>query len=208
MASDLSFIIPGIIFGLRSGLTPGPLLTLVISETLKHGIKEGLKIAIAPLLSDLPIVLITITVLSYLSDIRPVLGVISLLGGAFLVYLAYEGLSFRGADINSMDVAPQSVKKGVITNFLNPSPYLFWFSIGAPTVVKAMDLGLVSASLFIICFYVMLVGSKIAVAFAAGKSRNFLNSEYYLNTIRLLGIVMLIFALIFIKNGLKYLGLI
>ena len=84
MKNDLSFIIPGIIFGLSSGMSPGPLLTLVISETLKHGIKEGVKIAIAPLLSDLPIVLVTITLLSYLSDIRPVIGVISLMGGAFL----------------------------------------------------------------------------------------------------------------------------
>jgi threonine/homoserine/homoserine lactone efflux protein len=208
MVNEISFIIPGIIFGLSSGLSPGPLLTLVISETLKHGFKEGVKIAIAPLLSDLPIVLVTITVLSYLSDIQPVLGVISLLGGAFLVYLAYEGLSFKGADIDSMDVAPQSVKKGVITNFLNPSPYLFWFSIGAPTVVKAMDFGFASASLFIICFYVTLVGSKVMVALAVGRSRNFLNSEYYLYTIRSLGIVMLIFALLFIKNGIKYLGLI
>ena len=208
MASKISFIIPGIIFGLSSGLTPGPLLTLVLSETLKHGIKEGVKISIAPLISDLPIVLVTITILSYLSDIQPALGVISMLGGLFLMYLAFEGISFRSTDINSVDVAPQSVKKGVITNFLNPSPYLFWFSIGAPTVVKAMDFGLASALLFIACFYVSLVGSKVMLTCVTARSRHFLNSEYYLYTIRLLGIVMLVFALLFIKNGIKYLKLI
>ena len=206
MTSGLSFLIPGIIFGLSSGLTPGPLLTLVISETLKHGIKEGVKISIAPLLSDLPIVLVTITVLSYLSDIRPALGVISLLGGGFLVYLAFEGLSFKGADMDSVSMAPQSVKKGVITNFLNPSPYLFWFSIGAPTVVKAYDSDLMTASLFIVSFYVTLVGSKVIVALVTGRSRHFLKSKYYLYGIRLLGMVMLLFALLFIRNGFKYLG--
>jgi threonine/homoserine/homoserine lactone efflux protein len=208
MASEISFIIPGIIFGLSSGLSPGPLLTLVISETLKHGIKEGVKISIAPLISDLPIVFVTITILSYLSDIQPALGVISILGGLFLIYLAFEGISFRNADIDSIDITPQSIKKGVITNFLNPSPYLFWFSIGAPTVVKAMNFSLASASLFIVCFYITLVGSKVMLAILTGRSRHFLNSEYYLYTIRLLGIILLIFALIFIQNGLKYFGLI
>jgi threonine/homoserine/homoserine lactone efflux protein len=206
MAGKISFILTGIIFGLSGGLTPGPLLTLVISETLKHGIKEGVKISIAPLLSDLPIVLVTITVLSYLSDIQPALGVISMLGGGFLAYLAFEELSFRGADMDSVNMPPQSVKKGVITNFLNPSPYLFWFSIGAPTVVKAIDFGLTSVSLFIFSFYITLVGSKVIVAFVTGRSRHFLKSKYYLYSIRLLGMVMLLFALLFIRNGIKYLG--
>ena len=36
----------GIVFGLAAGLSPGPLITLVVSETLKNGKKEGIKVAI------------------------------------------------------------------------------------------------------------------------------------------------------------------
>jgi len=205
MAAEFTFLISGIIFGLSSGLIPGPLLTLVISETLKHGIREGIKISIVPLLSDLPIVLVTILILTRLSDIRPALGIISILGTIFLFYLAIESLSFKGSDIDT-EVKPQSVKKGLITNLLNPSPYIFWFSIGAPTVVKAMDIGLLSASLFILSFYFSLVGSKIMVAFVTGKSRNFLKSRNFIYTIRVLGLVLLIFAALFLKNALGYLG--
>jgi threonine/homoserine/homoserine lactone efflux protein len=205
MAAEFTFLISGIIFGLSSGLIPGPLLTLVISETLKHGIREGIKISIVPLLSDLPIVLVTILILTRLSDIRPALGIISILGTIFLFFLAIESLSFKGSDIDT-EVKPQSVKKGLITNLLNPSPYIFWFSIGAPTVVKAMDIGLLSASLFILSFYFSLVGSKIMVAFVTGKSRNFLKSRNFIYTIRVLGLVLLIFAALFLKNALGYLG--
>jgi len=105
---EFTFLISGIIFGLSSGLIPGPLFTLVISETLKHGIREGIKISIAPLLSDLPIVLVTILILTRLSDIRPVLGIISILGTIFLFYLAVESLSFKGSDIDA-ETKPQSV---------------------------------------------------------------------------------------------------
>jgi threonine/homoserine/homoserine lactone efflux protein len=203
---EFTFLISGVVFGLSSGLIPGPLLTLVISETLKHGIREGIKISIVTLLSDLPIVLVTILILPRLSDIRPALGIISILGTIFLFYLAFESLSFRGSDIDS-EAKPQSVKKGLITNLLNPNPYIFWLSIGAPTVVKAMDIGLLSASLFIFSFYFSLVGSKILVAFVTGRSRHFLKSGNFIYTIRALGLVLLIFAALFLKNALGYFDL-
>jgi threonine/homoserine/homoserine lactone efflux protein len=205
MAAEFTFLISGVVFGLSSGLIPGPLLTLVISETLKHGIREGIKISIVPLLSDLPIVLVTILILTRLSDIRPALGIISILGTIFLFYLAIESLSFRGSDIDA-EAKPQSVKKGLVTNLLNPNPYIFWLSIGAPTVVKAMDIGLLSASLFIFSFYFSLVGSKIIVAFVTGRSRHFLKSGNFIYMIRALGLVLLIFAALFLKNALGYFG--
>jgi threonine/homoserine/homoserine lactone efflux protein len=37
-----------VVFGLSAGLSPGPLLTLVIAETLKRGIAAGIRIAVAP----------------------------------------------------------------------------------------------------------------------------------------------------------------
>ena len=202
---EFTFLISGVVFGLSSGLIPGPLLTLVITETLKHGIREGIKISIVPLLSDLPIVLVTILILTRLSDIRPALGIISILGTIFLFYLAIESLSFRGSEIDA-EAKPQSVKKGVITNLLNPNPYIFWLSIGAPTVVKSMDIGLLSASLFIFFFYFSLVGSKIMIAFVTGRSRHFLKSRNFIYTIRALGLVLLIFAALFLKNALGYFG--
>ena len=205
MPHETPFLILGIIFGISSGLIPGPLLTLVISETLKHGIREGIKVSIVPLLSDLPIVLVTILILTRLSDIRPALGIISILGSIFLVYLAIESLSFKGSDIDT-ETKPQSLKKGLITNLLNPNPYIFWLSIGAPTVVKAMDIGLLSASLFILSFYFSLVGSEIMVAFVTGRSRYFLKSRNFIYTIRALGLVLLIFAALFFKNALGYFG--
>jgi threonine/homoserine/homoserine lactone efflux protein len=208
MAPGITFLFSGVVFGLSGGLTPGPLLTLVISETLKHDIKEGIKVAIAPLLTDLPIVLITIVVLSRLENILPLLGAVSLLGSAFLSYLAYESISFKGVDIDLEKERPQSMRKGVIVNFLNPSPYMFWFTIGAPLVLKALNIGVFSAFLFVLGFYVFLVGSKVVVAVVVGKSRFFLKSRNYIYTVRFLGIILLVFAGLFLKDSLELFGVI
>ncbi len=208
MAPEITFLVSGVVFGLSGGLSPGPLLTLVISETLIHGAREGVKVSIAPLLTDLPIVLFTLVILSRLADILPLLGVISLLGGVFLLYLSYESLSFKGVEIYVEQIKPQSIKKGVTVNFLNPSPYMFWFTIGAPLVLKAFNISLLAAILFILCFYLFLVGSKVLVAIVVGRSRFFLKSRNYIYTVRFLGIILLVFAIFFFRDSLRFFGII
>jgi len=56
----LNFLTIGTLLGLSAGLAPGPLLTLVISETLQHDIKSGVKVALAPFITDLPIIILTV----------------------------------------------------------------------------------------------------------------------------------------------------
>jgi threonine/homoserine/homoserine lactone efflux protein len=208
MPAEITYLSLGVVFGLSGGLSPGPLLTLVISETLKHGAKEGVKVSIAPLLTDLPIVLVTILILSQLAEVMPLLGLVSLMGGVFLFYLGYESLSFKGGDIEVEQIEPQSIRKGVIVNFLNPSPYMFWFTIGAPVVLKALKVGPLSAFLFIVGFYLFLVGSKVLVAIVVGRSRFFLKSRYYIYTVKFLGIILLVFALVFLRDSLRFFDII
>ena len=37
-----------VVYGLSAGFSPGPLLALVISQTLRYGIREGVKAAWRP----------------------------------------------------------------------------------------------------------------------------------------------------------------
>ena len=80
----LPFITTGAILGPAAGIAPGPLLALVISETMEHGVRAGVKVALAPILKDLPIIIITIFILAKLSSFHSVLGVISILGAFFI----------------------------------------------------------------------------------------------------------------------------
>lgn len=202
MTNSLTYITSAFLLGL-SGLIPGPLLTLVISETLKRGTKEGIKVAVSPLITDLPIILVTILVMSRIANIDYLLGIISFGGSIFLIYLAFESFLFRG--INRVAVDQTSViKKGIIANLLNPSPYFFWFTIGAPTILKAYNEGFIYAGLFLIIFYSVLIGSKVVVAAVTGKSKQFLSSRFYLYLIRFLGVVLFLFAIYFIKSGISY----
>ena len=85
----IALVSAGLVYGLSAGFSPGPLMALVISQTLKHGIREGVKVAVAPLITDLPIILVSLLVLTRLTDFKTALGVISIIGGIFVAYLAY-----------------------------------------------------------------------------------------------------------------------
>jgi threonine/homoserine/homoserine lactone efflux protein len=208
MVESIPFLISGILFGLVAGIFPGPLLTLVISETVKHNRKEGMIVACAPILTDLPIVLLSIFVLSKLANFNLILGILSILGASFIIYLAYESITMKGIELNLQKIKAQSLRRGVITNFLSPNPYLFWITVGAPTVLKGYKISLLSSLLFILGFYLFLVGSKIMVVLLVDKSKSFLKSNTYVYIIRALGLMLFIFSAIYIKDGLKYFGII
>jgi threonine/homoserine/homoserine lactone efflux protein len=202
------FLTAGIALGLSAGFSPGPLTTLVISQTLQHGTREGVKVALAPFITDAPIVALSIFILAGLRNLETALGLISLFGGGFLVYLAYQ--SFRTAGINVEDAAkaPRSLGKGVMVNFFSPNPYLFWISVGAPTTVDAWSHGELRAVGFLAGFYACLVAAKMTIAVIAGKSRRLLTGPAYNMVMNILGGVLLLFALFLFREGLKYLGVI
>ena len=61
-----------------------------------------------------------------------------------------------------------------------------------------------AAALFIVPFYALLVGAKCVVAVIAGRSRRFLQSRYYVYTVRGLGLVLCLFGLMFARDAWFY----
>jgi len=207
MSQTITYLTMGAVFGLTAGISPGPLLTLVISETLRHNKTEGVKIALAPLITDIPIVLLSIFFLSKMSSSEIILGIISILGGIFIAYLGYDSIKSRGMDIDIQKLKPRSIRKGIIVNVLSPHPYIFWLMVGAPIIIKAYRNSPVTAFAFILAFYVLLVGSKISIALVVDRSKSFLKNKLFIWTLRILGLVLILFAILLIKEGMNYLGL-
>ena len=202
----IDFLTIGGLLGLGAGLSPGPLLTLVITETLRHGVKGGVKVALAPIVTDLPIILGAFFLLWRWADLNGLLGMMSLLGGLFVLYLAVDSFRAPGAAPFAGTGPPRSLLKGVLANALNPHPYLFWITVGAPLMLKALNLGVPALIAFLGAFYACLLGAKILLAFLVGRSRRFLAGRVYLYTLRGLGLLLGGLALFLFRDGLKLLG--
>ncbi len=203
----IHFLTIGVVLGLSAGLAPGPLLTLVISETILHDIRAGIRVALAPLVTDPPIILLTVFILSKLSNFHGILGVISLVGGFVVLGMGIKGLKSKGLEFNIQKTRPRSLLKGILVNFLSPHPYLFWLSVGAPTMTRANELHIFAAAAFVISFYVLLSGSKIVLAVLVGKSKTILKGRVYIYTMKFLGLALCALAVFLFKDGLDLLGI-
>ena len=203
----LSFLVYGAVLGFSAGVSPGPLLTLVISQTLQHGTREGIRVATVPLLTDAPIICLGLLLFSKLGNPDFILGIVSFIGSAFVGYLGVTSLRQQPVELDLEQEVPRSFLKGTLANVLSPHPYLFWFSVGVPTTLKAYSLSSLSAVGFIVLFYVCLVGAKVIIALTVGRTRHFLTGSKYLWTMRCLGGLLLGFALILLYDGLSLTGL-
>jgi threonine/homoserine/homoserine lactone efflux protein len=201
----ISALTTGILFGLSSGLAPGPLLALVLTQTLKHDAKEGMKVAVAPLLTDLPVILVSVFILTRFLTYRSILGGISLVGGLYVLYLAYESVKTKPLNLPVSETEPHSFRKGWLVNTLSPHPYLFWITVGAPFILKSGEQGLLPPVMFVLFFFVSLVGSKMLLALLIGKSRSFLTHSTYLWVMRGLGVMLALFGIFLLRDGLTFL---
>ena len=203
----LDYLFTGSFLGLVAGISPGPLLVLVISETLRHGMNQGIKVALAPMVTDVPIVLLALMILQKLSHFQIILGCISIIGALFILYLGWENVRTGDVKINPQAENPKSFQKGIMINALSPHPYLFWITVGAPLTVKANQISSWNAWSFIISFYILLVGSKILLAILVGKSSGFLSGRSYLYTLRILGGLLVLFSFLLFWDGLRNLNI-
>jgi len=197
--------ISGFILGLTAGIAPGPLLALVISQTLSYGIKEGVKVALAPLITDTPIIITTFLIGTRFTADSPVLGLLSIAGAGYICYLAWESLTIKPVVQSDPERRPHSLLKGVLANLLNPHPYLFWITVGTPLLIQSWAIKPVNTVLWLFGFYAMLVGSKIILSLLVGHWRKLLQGKLYLWINRCLGLVLLFFAATLAKDGLHLL---
>jgi len=203
----MAFLSAGALLGFSAGFSPGPLFALVLAQTLQHGIREGCKVALAPLVTDLPLIILSVLLLRQLEDFKQFLGCISLLGALYLLQMAYGTFRCGPSESSFEGSAPQSLGRGMLVNALSPHPYLFWFSVGAPTILKGVNGGDPwAAPAFVLGFLGCLVGAKMILAVLVGKSRRFMAGNIYLTIMRLLGLMLFLFSFLLAKEACSLFG--
>ena len=80
------YLLQGLGYGGAAAAQPGPFQAYLLSQTLKNGLGSTLVAALAPLMSDGPIVLLVLLVLTQMPDWF--VAALRFAGGFFLLYLA------------------------------------------------------------------------------------------------------------------------
>jgi threonine/homoserine/homoserine lactone efflux protein len=172
----------GLSIGLAAGISPGPLLFLVVTSALRSGARAGVAAACAPLLSDALVVATTLFVLGRLPE--RTLAVVGLAGG--LVVLGMGLATVRDAR-RAPDLAGQAgdgghaaaLRRAVVVNLLSPHPWLTWATALGPLVVSTWRGSPAGGVALVAGFYATLVGAKTVVALLVAGTRHRLGETGY-----------------------------
>jgi threonine/homoserine/homoserine lactone efflux protein len=192
----------GIGLGLAAGSSPGPLSALVVAVSMERGFTAGARAALAPLLTDAPIVVLSLVLLKDLP--ASFLGSLTLLGGLFVIYLGHQGIKGASRTTSIDRVEPQMARdlwQGAVVNFLNPHPWIFWMSVGAPTLVSGWRQSPLDAMGYLVGFYVCIVGSKVVLAWLAARGGQTLSGAWFTRVLKLTGLLLACLGVVFCYRG-------
>ncbi len=156
----LAYVLQGLTLGVSGAAVPGPLQAFLLSQTLRYGWKRALPAATAPLFSDGPIVALVLFALTQLP--AQFLMALRFAGGLFLLYLAWDAYRARHA-VDELTISPATRPatgfwKAVMTNFLNPNPYIFWSILAGPILLSGWQESAWHGVGFVLGMYGALVG--------------------------------------------------
>jgi len=202
----LTALFAGLSIGLGSGVAPGPLTGLAISTTLRSGLGSGLRIAIAPLISDSVIILLSLTLVSQLPD--GAITVLGIVGGivvaAFGLEILWSAHKMSDTEVQMGSKKPPKLQRlpvlaqGALINVLNPAPWIFWITAGSTILIGFWRESPTQAIVFLVAFYLTLVGAKVAIVITLAATRHRMSARTYRLILTASGILLLITAVILI----------
>jgi threonine/homoserine/homoserine lactone efflux protein len=170
----LVYLVFGITYAFAAAIQPGPFQTFIISKTLENGWKRTLPAALAPVLSDGPIIVL---VLFILTNIPPMfLRFLQIGGGLLLLYLAYNSfrsfINFDKIKKPEKNKSDSTLFKAVLVNILNPAPYIGWSLIMGPMFIKGYRESAINGIVLIAAFYITIVICQAGIILLFGLAKN------------------------------------
>lgn len=190
----IPLIANGAALGLTAGLSPGPLMTLIVAESLRGGWSAGFRISFAPLVTDT----VLITLAFFLTAALPPWGlsVIGIVGGLFIMWMGWGTIRSAGTVGAATAPAPRfdgnPLARGIMTNLLNPYAFLFWATFGVTILRDAYTLsGWTGPVWFMAPFFVVMISVNLVLSYSVARGRHLLGGAGHMWTLRIVGGVLM-----------------
>jgi threonine/homoserine/homoserine lactone efflux protein len=169
------YLIQGAGYGLAAASQPGPFQAYLVSQAVARGWKRVLPAALAPLISDAPIIAVCLLALSRMPSWLE--RFLYIAGGSFVLYLAYGTFrAWKNFEMQTPSVEAdngQGIFKAALTNILNPNPYIFWILVTGPILLKGWRETPLNGIGFLAGFYLTMVGCLAGIIIVFGLASKF-----------------------------------
>ncbi|CAG0962590.1 hypothetical protein ANRL3_00979 [Anaerolineae bacterium] len=202
------------LIGFSGVMMPGPLTTLVVTETARRGFIAGPLITIGHVLLELVMVVALFFGLGDLLKQNQVAGAIGLLGGLFLLWMGFDIARSAWQGKVSLNMSPRAhapspsanpIVAGVLMTISNPYWLLWWATVGAAYLGSFLVFGIPG----VIAFY---VGHTLAdwvwnlvVAFVVATGRRLMTDQIYRGILVVCGVFLVALSFYFVISGVTFL---
>ena len=192
--------------GLSGALMPGPLLSVAVAESYKKGFWAGPVLVIGHAIPELVLAVFFTLGLNKVLHNKVVVGVIGIVGGAFLVWLSVriflevrQGIS---VDLEAKkEVGWGPLVAGMWASLSNPGWVVWWATIGARYILLSLNHGIAG----LVFFYTGHVLADLVwyslVSFLVSRGRGRISDRVYHGVLYACSLMVLAFAGLFITNG-------
>lgn len=136
-----------VVISLSGVMMPGPVTAGAIAKGAKDK-KAGIKIALGHGLVEFPTIALVYFGLTFFASGAAQM-VIGVLGGILLIYLGFQ--LFRSIDEEEEHFPYPSTVVGVVTSVANPYFFIWWATVGAALISRALEYGV----MFLVVFAVV-----------------------------------------------------
>jgi threonine/homoserine/homoserine lactone efflux protein len=212
MSIVLSIFLGSLLMGLSGAMMPGPLLTVTINESLHRSVVAGPLLILGHALLELTLVIAIFLGLGTIIDLPQVKGSIGLIGGIFLLWMAY-GIIKEAVNKNfalvlegqQQEAKLNLVLAGITVSASNPYWSVWWATAGASALVLAGSQGGLGGAVSFYTGHIMadiIWYSSIGVAVAKGKK--FLTPSVFRVILGICGVFLAGLAVYFLYSGLEF----
>ena len=198
------YYLQAVTLGFSAAAMPGPFQAFLIETAARRGHRAAALAALAPLLSDGPIILVATLLLSRLP--AWCLPLLRIVGGAYVLYLGLAAFRAWRTELSNVDasqpsqLSQASAIQAATINLLNPGVYLYWGTVSGPLLIEGWQHHPASGLAFLALFYgVMLLASQalvLGVAKLASASGRITRAIQALSVL-----LMFVFAGIYLWQG-------
>jgi len=147
-------LLHGVSFATAPMLSFGPFKIFVLSSSLRDGWRGTLRLALVPLVADIPVIGLLWFLIGSLS--ASMLNLLRIAGALFYIYLAYSlhrNAQRKVSQERLQQTGQRTFWQAVTAVWITPQVYINWATIGIPALILYSNQSTVQALSFLVGFY-------------------------------------------------------
>lgn len=196
-------------------MMPGPLLAVNISEAARQGFRAGPLLVLGHGIVELILVVALAWGLSEILGQSLVAGIIGVLGGLFLLGMAFALLRRARHAVAPLEVSPQSARRGrwllvtgAVLSVANPFWLVWWATVGTTWVMWSLAVGTVGVVVFYFGHILSDLGWYSLVSLVVARGRRFMSSRVYRGLLAFCGVALTGLGVYFVVSGARFLAMV